>query len=267
MKEFEKVTQFDKVKFEQGALGHMLRRPTCCLTNLGLGINGLKDSRAFVTSEGAEPDQSVWPHGFRITLADAIHEWNAVRGGAAIKKAMTKTELAEWKAHVERGHWPYRRDCSVCLSASGTGRPARRVVHRDAYVLSLDIAGPFAEVGRDEVRGCRYRFVLAATYLYPKIREVPEDAPLPDEEEADKFLMEEEEDPEDGEQGPEDPSADAQEEEWKKKIEDLKKPMEMQALRFCVPLEQHRGKEILEAVQDLYVKDKGHGVAAYKDTQ
>ena len=260
MKELEKVTQFDKVKFEQGALGHMLRRPTCCLTNLGLGINGLKDSRAFVTSEGAEPDQSVWPHGFRITLADAIHEWNAVRGGVAIKKAMTKTELAEWKAHVERGHWPYRRDCSVCLSASGTGRPARRVVHRDAYVLSLDIAGPFAEVGRDEVRGCRYRFVLAATYLYPKIREVPEDAPLPDEEEADKFLMEEEEDPEDGEQGPEDPSADAQEEEWKKKIEDLKKPMEMQALRFCVPLEQHRGKEILEAVQDLYVKIRAMGL-------
>ena len=259
MKEFITVNQFDKVQFEQGALGHMLRRPTCCATNLKLGLQGLKDSRSFVSMESAEPDQSVWPHGFRITLADAIHEWNAAKMSIGLKKAMTKSELAEWKAHIERGHWPYRRDCSVCLSASGTGRPARRVLHRDAYVLSLDIAGPFAEIGRDEVRGCRYRFVLAATYLYPKVRDMPEDAPLPDEEEAEGFLGEGEENPEDGEHGPEDPNADAQEEEWKKKIEDLKKPMEMQALRFCVPLERHRGKEILEAVQDLYVKIRALG--------
>eukprot|EP00439_Symbiodinium_sp_Y106_P027774 s2669_g3.t1 len=260
MKEFISMHQLDKVQFEQGALGHMLRRPTCCATNLKLGLQGLRDPRSFVSLESAEPDQSIWPHGFRITLADAIHEWNAATMSIGLKKARTKTELAEWKAHIERGHWPYRRDCSVCLSASGTGRPARRVLHRDAYVLSLDIAGPFAEVGRDEVRGCRYRFALAATYLYPKVRELPEEAPIPDEEEAEAFLGEGEDNPEDGEQGPEDPSADAQEEDWKRKIEDLKKPMEMQALRFCVPLERHRGKEILEAVQDLYVKIRALGL-------
>ena len=135
------MTQFDKVQFDR-----LLRRPTCCLTNFRLGLQGLKDSRAFVSSESAEPDQSVWPHGFRITVADAIHEWNAAAVGIGLRKVMTKSELAEWKAHIECDHWPYRRDCSVCLSASGTGRPARRVAHRDAYVKSLDIAGPFAEV-------------------------------------------------------------------------------------------------------------------------
>ena len=51
------------------------------MTNLKLGLQGLKDSRAFVSNESAEPDQSVWPHGFRITLADAIHEWNAATVG------------------------------------------------------------------------------------------------------------------------------------------------------------------------------------------
>ncbi|CAE7404103.1 GIP [Symbiodinium sp. CCMP2592] len=258
--ELVQVTHFEKVQFEQGALGHMLRKPACCLTNLRLGIHGVRDSRAWVSADGADPDQSVWPHGFRLTLADAIHEWNIVGGGVALKKAMTKTELEEWRNHLDRGHWPYRRDCSVCLAASGTGRPARRVVHRDAYVLSLDIVGPFADVGRDEVRGCRYRFALAATYLYPKIREVPEDAPIPDEEEAEKFLAEEEDQPEDGEQGPEDPDADAQEEEWKKKVEDLRRPMEMQALRFVVPLERHRGKEVLEAVQELYIRIRTLGL-------
>ncbi|CAE7215856.1 GIP [Symbiodinium sp. CCMP2592] len=257
MREFINVTQFSQVKFEQGALGHQNRRPTCCLTNLELGIQGLKDSRAFLSNEEADPDQSVWPFGFRITLADAIHEWIVARSAIAVKKAMTKSELAEWKAHIERGHI---RDCSVCLSASGTGRPARRVVHRDAYVLSLDIAGPFADVGRDEVRGCRYKFALAATYLYPKVRDVPEDSPIPDEEEAEKFLAEEEDQPEDGEQGPEDPSADAQEEEWKRKVEDLKKPMEMQALRFVIPLERHSGKEVLEAVQDLHIRIRALGL-------
>ena len=173
---------------------------------------------------------------------------------------MTKADIEEWKAHIERGHWPYRRDRAVCLAAAGTGRPARRVLHRDAYVLSLDIAGPFAEVGRDEVRGARYRFVLAATYSFPKVRETPVDNPIPDEEEAEQFLVEEEPIPGDGEDGPEDPGLDAQEEDWRKKIADLNKPMELQTLKFSVPLERHRGKEVLEALQDIYVKLRSLGL-------
>ncbi|CAE7228392.1 unnamed protein product [Symbiodinium sp. CCMP2456] len=180
VQKFASHMELNKVQFEQGALGHMMR----------------------------------------ITLADAIHEWD--RSG-------------------------------------GTGRPARRVVHRDAYVMSLDIAGPFAEKGRDEVRGGRYKFVLAATYLFPKIREVPVDAPIPDEEEAEKFLEEVDEEPGEPE-GEDDPELQAQEEEWKKKIADLRKPMELQALRFCIPLERHTGKEILECVQDLYVKLRALGL-------
>ena len=136
MKELIKETGLRKFQFEQGALGHMFRRPTCCLSNLGLGIHGLKDQRAYVAADTKEVDQSTWPHGFRITLADAIHEWRSGESPVVAKKAMTQKELDEWKAHVERGHWPYRRDCSVCLTASGTGRPARKVIHRDAYVMS-----------------------------------------------------------------------------------------------------------------------------------
>ncbi|CAE7459357.1 unnamed protein product, partial [Symbiodinium sp. CCMP2456] len=36
--------------------------------------------------------------------------------------------------------------------------------------------------------------------------------------------------------------------------------MEMQMLRFCVPLERHTGKEILECIQDLYVKIRTMGL-------
>ena len=111
MKELLDVTEMSLVQFEQGALGHALRRPTCCLTNLGLGIHGMKDSRCWTSKDDGSDDQTVWPHGFRITVADAIHEWNRNAGQVALKKAMTRSEMTEWKAHVERGHWPYRRDC------------------------------------------------------------------------------------------------------------------------------------------------------------
>ena len=65
MKEFTKETNLSKCQFEQGALGHMFRRPTCCLSNLGLGIQGLKDQRTYVAADTKDTDQSVWPHGFR----------------------------------------------------------------------------------------------------------------------------------------------------------------------------------------------------------
>ncbi|OLP98838.1 Retrovirus-related Pol polyprotein from transposon TNT 1-94 [Symbiodinium microadriaticum] len=260
MKEFIVETNLFKYQFEQGALGHMFRRPTCCLSNLSLGIQGRKDQRAYVAADTKDVDQSVWPHGFRITVADAIHEWRSGESPVVLRKVMTKKELDEWKAHVERGHWPYRRDCSVCLAASGTGRPARRVIHRDAYVMSLDIAGPFADKGRDEVRGQRYRFVLAATYLYPKVREVPEDIPIPNEEEAEEFLRDEEDDEVQPPEVGDDPEIAAQEEEWKKKVADLSKPIELQMLRFCIPLERHTGKEILECIQDLYVQLRAMGL-------
>ncbi|CAE7473244.1 PIP5K4, partial [Symbiodinium necroappetens] len=203
MKEFIKETNLIKHQFEQGALGHMFRRPTCCLSNLGLGIQGLKDQRAYVAADNKDADHSVWPHGFRITLADAIHEWKNGESPIVVKKAMTKKELEEWKT----------------------------------------------DKGKDEVRGKKYRFVLAATYLYPKMRDVPEDAPIPNEEEAEEFLREEEEEEPEAHELPEDPECEAQEEEWKKKVADLRKPIELQMLRFCIPLERHTGKEILECIQ------------------
>ncbi|CAE7716201.1 unnamed protein product [Symbiodinium sp. CCMP2456] len=102
MRRFVEEMGMVKFHFEQGALGHVMRRPTCCLSNLGLGINGLKDSRCWTSKEdGQDVDQTIWPHGFRITLADAIHEWNNALNRVVVKKAMSKTEMVEWKAHVE----------------------------------------------------------------------------------------------------------------------------------------------------------------------
>ena len=151
-------------------------------------------------------------------------------------QVMSEKELAEWKAHVEAGHWPYRRDCAVCLSASETGRPARKVLHRDAYVMSLDIAGLFQDVGEDEKKGGKYRFTLAATYVFLKTTGTPEDAPVPDMEDDLDFFEQGEDEGEPGSgDSAEDPGADAQKEEWFRVAGDLKKLMEFQTLRLVVP--------------------------------
>ena len=55
-------------------------------------------------------------------------------------------------------------------------RELEAFLHRDAYVMSLDVAGLFRDVGEDEKKGGKYRFALAATYVFPKTTGVPEDA-------------------------------------------------------------------------------------------
>ena len=122
----------EEMAFDQGALGNPQRRPTRCLTNLELGLQGLRDSRTSWPQPVRGEDPSVWPQGFRETLCSAIKSWNKAMETDATTKAMSAKERSEWKEHLNNNHFPYRRDCSVCLQASGTGRPARKVEHRDA---------------------------------------------------------------------------------------------------------------------------------------
>ena len=112
--------------FDQGALGNPQRRPTRCLTNLELGLQGLRDSRTSWPQPVRREDPSVWPQGFRETLCSAIKSWNKAMETDATTKAMGAKERSEWKEHLNNNHFPYRRDCSVCLQASGTGRQQER---------------------------------------------------------------------------------------------------------------------------------------------
>ncbi|CAE7207045.1 unnamed protein product [Symbiodinium natans] len=217
-------------RFDQGALGHPQRKPTGLLTTMELDeLSGLKDTRREWPEPGNSKDMAVWAPGLREALAKGIRRW-AWRGEISVAmNTFTPKQLEEWRRHVEAGHWPFRRDCSVCLSAAGTGRPARRVLHRDAYVLSLDIGGAFAEKGIDERndngRANKYKFVLAATYVFPKAFDVvSKDMPIPDD--IDEYLGQEEVD---------------------------------EVLRFAVPLAKHKGADILAAVQDLYIYLRANG--------
>ena len=59
--------------------------------------------------------------------------------------------------------------------------------------------------------------------------------------------------PDEGVDIAEDPSLDEQEKEWERTVGELKKPVEMQTLKFCAPVEYHRGREVLDAVQSFYL--------------
>ena len=284
--------------FDQGAYGHQQTKPTVFLSNMSLNLEA-RDQRPHTPQPKRSSEMAAWAPGFRSEIVHGLERWKRTQlkiKGEIVEKKMSPQELAKWKDHIDAGHWPYRRDCSTCLASAGTGRPARKVVHRDGFVLSVDISGPFRNKGVDEKKGRRYRYCLAATYLFPRgggqgqaskdevvcgangregqpdqegvqhDQENPEDkmaplierphgaGPIDSEEEEDFFEQDEEPDGE----GPAgdlvvDAEAEQGEDEWKKLVEDLKKPLVMDALKFVIPLEKHRGRDILEAIQDIYI--------------
>ena len=143
-----------------------------------------------------------------------------------------------WRERIRQGHWPYRRDCRVCAEAAASGKPARKVVHRDAYVLSMDTAGPFREKGMDE-NGEKCKYVLGLTYFFPKTFAAAAEAEIPDEVEdfeMDEYVPSEAEQEEEGESGELSKEEAKREEEWNKLLGDLTKPMEWSTLRFAIPL-------------------------------
>ncbi|CAE7450198.1 RE1 [Symbiodinium sp. CCMP2592] len=91
-------------------------------------------------------------------------------------EAWLAVDRKAWERHLMNDHLPYRADCLQCIH-NATGRPHRRCLHRDCYVMSADTLGPVRVPGP---KGERYAVVF--TYQFPKQHLVPEDQPLPEEE-------------------------------------------------------------------------------------
>ena len=87
--------------------------------------------------------------------------------------ALTAAQREEWKAHILRGHLPYRKDCKFCVEGSGLGVQHRKVKNPQAYTLSVDLFGPMSglEKGRDEqsVSGNPHlKFGLVGAFRLPR---------------------------------------------------------------------------------------------------
>ena len=189
-------------QFDQGHFGHDQRKPTKVLSNMDMAnLDQMRDPRTPWEKPRTSSDMAAWAPGFRAILAQGLREW---QGQSIVQvAAMSPEREALWKEHIRQGHWPYRRDCRVCVEAAASGKPARKVVHRDACVLSMDTAGPFKEKGMDE-NGEKYKYVLGFTYLFLKTFSVAAEAEIPDEVEdfeMDEYVPSEAEQEEEGESG------------------------------------------------------------------
>ena len=73
--------------------------------------------------------------------------------------------------HVVQGHVDFRRDCSACLAGAARGARHNRHSTHDAWVLHVDLMGPFSE-GTDEHGKVKY--LLTGILTLPDFSKVAE---------------------------------------------------------------------------------------------
>eukprot|EP00439_Symbiodinium_sp_Y106_P081967 s1232_g21.t1 len=131
---------------EQGGLGHPRRRPTTMATNLDIAeLKGVRDSRP-------EPEQekgswSTWAPVMARVLARGLKRWKQRPGWhTRLVKALKAVDRRAWERHLANDHVPYRADCLQCIHTA-IGRPHRKCLRRDCYVMSADTLGPVRVAG------------------------------------------------------------------------------------------------------------------------
>ena len=159
---------FEVLHFEQGGLGHQLRRPTTMATNLDVPeLKGYKDLRKEWPTRGAT--WSAWAPMMMRTLAQGMRRWKLRPGWySRLVKALKVVDRKAWERHLANDHLPHRADCLHCIHNS-TGRPHRRCLHKDCYVMSADTLGPVRVAGPKGEK-----FAVVFTYQFPKLKMVNE---------------------------------------------------------------------------------------------
>ncbi|CAE7447103.1 RE1, partial [Symbiodinium sp. CCMP2456] len=164
----------DKLHFEQGGLGHPSRRPTTMVTNMDITeLRGVRDERKEESTWGT---WSTWAPMMLHILARGWKRWKLRPGWyPRMVKALKEVDRKAWERHLANDHVPHRPDCVQCIHNS-TGRPHRRCLRRDCYVMSADTLGPVRIAGP---KGEKYALVF--TYQYPKQKLGTEDEVIKDE--------------------------------------------------------------------------------------
>ena len=283
---YSEEAQLWLVNFDQLPLGHPTIKPTGGGTNMegARCLNGVKATTRPPPWTGSSSELAVWSTGLWV-LADSIRAWG-------MGPRLFKMTEEQWKAHVSRGHVPFRRDCLTCVAGAGVGRRHGRVEHPDAFVLTADTSGPLKTPGMDShqqgaKKSMRYLFVArlrlptaflkkAGCPLKGELKEEDEEVveedkdPLADDEEEVCGKDEPEEDvdcgipfPSDGEEEgelrdePHSGSADGVEPVASKEDEvppkmDDLHPPEMTSLVWTAALSDNKSATVLEAIQDVF---------------
>ena len=161
--------------FEQGGLGHPTRRPTTMATNMDITeLRGVRDERQEEAEWGS---RSTWAPMMMHVLVRGWKRWKSQLGWyPRMVKALKAADRRAWERHLANDHVPHRPDCLQCVHNS-TGRPHRKCLHKDCYVMSADTLGPVRVPGPKGER-----FAVVFTYQYPRQKMSSEDVAIPDEE-------------------------------------------------------------------------------------
>ena len=178
IKDLIREKEFYMWHLDQGPLGHEKRKPTTIMsstppppdvlvTGPGHGM-AAPPPREGSTLDSPWPSAawSAWAPGLKAILKrevlSAVDSWTSVRCRAL-------RDQENFLRHVVQGHVDFRRDCAACLAGAARGaRHDRRSVH-DAWVLHVDLMGPFAG-GADEHGKVRY--VLTGVLTIPDFTKV-----------------------------------------------------------------------------------------------
>ena len=285
-------------QFDQGALGHAVRKPTAVLTNdwelfqdiherRGSGFESAIMQHADSLGDRIRKSSSwaKWAPGLCRAVGNAIRKWigtsekerrESESEGRVALKALTKREL-EFRKHCEDGHIIFRRDCRACLEGQMKSHVHRRQKHQgsNTFCLSMDLVGPW-KPGRDHVHGQPVTRFLIASLSVP-LPEGQQDVDRLSErresehqgfeggesDDLDDYEHGEKEDPEmDGDPHEEDIELRRQraEEAWRKEAEKLQDPVPVHDLIFCEPLTSKKASEVLRAIQRVWVRILGLGL-------
>ena len=159
--------------FDQGPLGHEKRKPTTILSSIpappDVLVSGPGHGQSAPSPQQLPATDGPWP-------SSALSAW--APGRKSILKREVLLTLDAWTStrchalreqenflrHVVQGHVDFRRDCSACLAGAAWGaRHNRRSVH-DAWVLHVDLMGPFLEGGDEHGK---VRYVLTGILTVP----------------------------------------------------------------------------------------------------
>ena len=265
--QFKQVYNMKEVSFDQGPMGHERRKPTTLGTNVVWleELQGMRGPGRSAGSHGAGVEERItasrswasWAPGLKRALVVALRSWIG-------DPRLQKMSLAEWKAHLQNDHLPFRKECQTCLRSAGKGRYHRKIVSREALSLSIDLAGPFVK-GIDQGaadKQAQAKYFLAGTFTVPVTKEgrsVMRGEPEVEDAEAgaEAIQQEGEEKGVEGESQEEPPKDD--EEEWLKKIEE-EEGFEIRHLTLLEPLENRRATNLVQAVARMTTKLKYLGL-------
>ena len=165
-KTLETVLGLKQYHFDQGPLGHQIRKPTTVGATESLWPEWCSDIRG--------PGWGMWPGSssaewseWAVGLKQAFAEFAVavLAKGRQDQQMLARINGAQsFRDHVLAGHVPFRKDCFACVAGRARRAPHFRQDVSEAYVLSLDLAGPLP-AGVNEKETARY--FLAASFSLP----------------------------------------------------------------------------------------------------